>query len=402
MKQERVKIIFFGILLISIFFFFFIHITNNQYEAYKKSANTFVYGIVKIVQEQYPDISEKSIMELLNTTENISYLETFKKYGIKKEDSILYSLEKNHQYHLRSNLFFLLGSFVFLFILFFIYFFRKEQKIKEITNYLKEINRKNYKLGIKNNEEGELSILRNEVYKITVMLREESEFLKKEKRLLKDSISDISHQLKTPLTSISIMLDNILDNPSMEEETKKEFITNVYHQVEHIRFLLIAMLKLARMDADVVTFKKEKIDVFKLFQDVLKNVSVLCELQEVEIKISNFKDISFLGDYHWELEAMTNLIKNAIEHSNKKSVIEILATENRFYLKIIIKDYGEGIKEEDLRHIFTRFYKGNDSNFDSIGIGLSLAKKIIEKDNGYILVHSKIGIGTTFEIKFMK
>lgn len=402
MKNDRTKIIFISLffcICFSLLSFFF---TRYEYKQYKESVNRYVYSMIAILKKEYPNITEEEIISIVNQKEQGNYLETFKKYGIKEEDSILYKMEENYQIHLYLSLSFTILLTLIFFVFFFVYFYKKERTIREITNYMKEINQRNYTLGICDNGEGELSILRNEVYKTTLMLREESENLRNEKIALKDSISDISHQLKTPLTSILIMLDNILDNPKMEESTKNDFIKNVQHQVENIHFLIVSLLKISRLDVDVVEFKKENIFVEKLMQNTIENVSVLKEDKHINILVTGDTKITFVGDYHWELEALTNILKNAIEHSKENGIVKIEVVENPMYTKISIKDEGIGMSKKDLQNIFKRFYKGEESSNDSIGIGLSLAKKIIEKDNGLIKVDSKKGIGTVFEIRYMK
>lgn len=402
MKTERIKLFFYGLLLTLLFGVVASIVTLVEYEGYKTSVNHYIYGMVATLKEKYPEVTEQEILRLLNSKEKGKYQEEFRKYGISEETSILYAIRKNYHLSFILNCTLTLSIACIFGIIFFFYFAKKEKEIQKITSYMKEINRKNYLLGIEDNEEGELSILRNEVYKTTIMLREESENLKKEKMALKDSISDISHQLKTPLTSILILLDNILDNPKMEEKTKTEFIENVRHQVETINFLLISLLKLSRIETGVIEFKKETIFFEKLLQNVLKNVEILKEVKNINIKIENEKESSFQGDYNWELEAITNILKNAIEHSKEFGTIEIKVEENSLYSKLIIKDYGCGMSKKELQNIFNRFYKGENSSSDSIGIGLNLAKNIIEKDGGYIKVDSKIEKGTVFEIKYMK
>lgn len=402
MKTDRMKIILLSLFLCLFFVLFSFFLTRYEYTRYKESVNGYIYGIINTLQDKYPNITEEEIVSIVNQEKRMDYLEMFKKYGIEENDSILYKMEKDYHIHLLLTFWFILSFLLVFIIFFFLYFEKKEKKIKEITNYMKEINRKNYQLGISDNGEGELSILRNEVYKTTLMLREESENLRLEKLALKDSISDISHQLKTPLTSILIMLDNIIDNPKMEEHTKNDFIKNVQHQVESIHFLIVSLLKLSRLDADVVEFKKETIFVDKLVASTIQNVSVLQELKMVNIEVICDTEISFLGDFHWELEALTNILKNAIEHSKEKGIVKIVVLNNPMYTKISIQDEGIGMSKKDLQNIFKRFYKGEQSTNDSIGIGLSLAKKIIEKDNGLIKVDSKKGKGTIFEIRYMK
>lgn len=402
MKHERFKILFVNFFFCFCFVLLSLFLTKMEYNQYKKSVNEYVYGILATLKENYPNIKEEEIVSLLNGKKSSEYLITFKKYGIEEQDSILYNLEQNYKSHLFMSLGFTLTlTFVFLFF-FFHYSRKKEKRIKEITNYIKELNQKNYELKIVNNEEGTLSILQNEIYKTTIMLREESENLRLEKLSLKDSISDISHQLKTPLTSILIMLDNIIDNPKMEEKTKIDFIKNVERQVENLNFLIVSLLKVSRLDADVVEFKKETILIERLIKNAIENVGVLNREKKVNIEVIGDKNITFIGDYHWELEAITNILKNAIEHSKENGSIQISVIDHPLFTKICVQDNGVGMCKKDLQNIFKRFYKGENSNNDSIGIGLSLAKKIIEKDNGLIKVDSKKGIGTTFEIKYMK
>lgn len=402
MKNEKLKIILICFLFCFCFSILSFFLTRYEYNQYKESVNCYVYSMIAVLQQEYPNITEEEIINIVNQNGQMEYRETFRKYGIKEKDSILYKMEDNYRAHLIISFGFTLLLTLTFFTYFLLYFYKKEQIIREITNYMKEINQRNYTLGICDNGEGKLSILRNEVYKTTLMLREESENLKNEKIILKDSISDISHQLKTPLTSILIMLDNIIDNPKMEEETKNDFIKNVQHQVENINFLIVSLLKISRLDADAVEFKQENIFVDKLIKKTIENVSVLKVDKHVNIEVKGDTKITFLGDYHWELEALTNILKNAIEHSKENGFVKIDVVENPMYTKISIKDEGIGMSKKDLQNIFKRFYKGEESSRDSIGIGLSLAKKIIEKDNGLIKVDSNKGVGTTFEIRYMK
>ena len=287
-------------------------------------------------------------------------------------------------------------------IITFTYLKKRDRKIKQITEYINEIKNRKYDLDINENSEDELSNLKNELYKITVMLREESEISKKDKENIKMSVEDISHQLKTPLTSITIMLDNLKDNPNMDENTKQKFIFEISKQVDWINWLVISMLKLSKLDANVVQFYEEKINLKRFIDEIIKNLEIPIEIKNQQIVIEGNENASFIGDYKWQQEAVTNIIKNCIEHNKDNGNIFIKYEENTLFTKIIVRDEGEGISREDLKHIFERFYKGKNSSENSVGIGLALAKNIIEKNNGMISCKSELDKGTEFVIKYMK
>ena len=188
----------------------------------------------------------------------------------------------------------------------------------------------------------------------------------------------------------------------MEEETKKQFTHEIRRQIEWMNWLILALLKLSRLDANVEEFHQEKISLEKLIQNVIQNLAIPIEIKNQNIIVDGKEDSHFEGDYKWQQEAVTNIVKNCIEHNKDGGNIFIKYEENNLYTKISIKDEGEGISKEDLRHIFERFYKGKNSSENSVGIGLALAKSIIEKNNGMITCKSEEGKGTEFVIKYMK
>lgn len=376
----------------------------KQCEQYQTTINTVIANIVGIVNEQYSEVNEAEIIAILNASQ--SFIDTgtdiLTKYGIHLQDISAIKQLENQQ----NNLIFinLIGIFVFLvfiMIIISIYSKNREKKLQEIINYIEAINQKNYNLKIEENSEDELSNLTNELYKITIMLKEQAESSIKDKKVLQTSIEDISHQLKTPLTSISIMLDNIRENPNMEVAIRQKFIHEISRQIEWINWLIISLLKLSKLDSNTVTFVKKEIDVRKLLDNVIQNLAIPLDIKQQQIIISG-DNAKIIGDYNWQLEAIINIVKNCIEHTTENKHIYIDFIENNFYTKITIRDEGSGIDKQDVKHIFERFYKGKNSSENSVGIGLALAKTIIEKDNGYITCSSKIGEGTTFEMKYMK
>lgn len=198
---------------------------------------------------------------------------------------------------------------------------------------------------------------------------------------------------------MTIMIDNIL-NTKMPEQQKKEFLKEISNQIEHLNFLTHSLLKISCFDAGVITLKKEEVNIRKLLEEALKKVEILIELKNINIQVEAKEDLVLLIDHNWQLEALTNILKNAIEYSKENGQIILQASQNSFYTEIIIKDFGKGIPKNDLKNIFKKFYKGKNSSSNSVGIGLSLAHTIITKQNGYISVDSKENEGTTFKIKF--
>lgn len=373
-----------------------------QYTVYTDNFNQKIGMIISNVKSKYPNVDTNELIKILNDKTDVD-LELFKEYGIDLDrDSILIQNDKNFVKFSVVNLCFLIGLATIVLFIFIKYNKEKDQKLKEITRYIEEINNRNYKLDIEDNTEDELSILKNEIYKTTVMLKEVAENSIQDKVNLKNSLSDISHQLKTPLTSMSVMIDNILDNPQMDEDIKSEFIKDIRRGIININFLVNTLLKLSKLDANSVHFINKNVYVNDIINESIKNVSVLCDLKNINIVANGGKEIHLCCDIKWQVEAITNILKNCIEHSPENSKIEIEYEENNVYIKIQIRDHGIGINEQDLPHIFERFYKGKNSSNESVGIGLSLTKSIIEKNNGYIEAQSEEGRGTTFEIKYFK
>ena len=373
-----------------------------QYRNYTKNVNIVINEIVNNIQEQYPDVDINKIISMLND-ENVSKENVLSQYGIDiSKDSAILTNDLLYRNNVIMNLSIILIFSIIIIIVFVLYNKRQKNKIKEITNYIEQINNKNYALDIQDNNEDELSVLKNELYKITVMLKEQAENSAKDKINLKNSLEDISHQLKTPLTSITIMLDNILDSPDMDLQTRNEFIKDIYREIANIKFLVQNLLILSKFDANTITFNENEEKLEDIIEEAKQNVASICDLKNIQILVEGKEDAKTTCDLKWQVEALTNILKNCAEHSNNNTKINVLYSENNMYSEIVIKDEGSGIDQKDLKHIFERFYKGKNSDKDSIGIGLSLAKTIIEKDNGFITVDSELGKGTTFNIKYRK
>lgn len=395
------KTIILGIIVIMLSTGIFWVINNIQYRKYLKIVNAKIDNIISQVIEKYPDITEEEVLEILKNDETpeSSVLE---KYGYTPDISYIKTLGEQIETNKKQNIALVIIFETVSLGIYLIYVITQEKKIAEINEYIKQINNKNYILKIEENDNGELSKLRNELYKTTVLLKETAEISEKEKENLSTAIADISHQLKTPLTSIRIMLDNIQDDPDMKKEVREDFLREISKQIDWISSLVVALLKIAKFDAGTIKMENNEINAKNLIDNIVSNLAILMELKNIEIITNVDEKATFVADYKWQQEALTNILKNAIEHSKHNSRIYITVENTNLFLKIIIKDEGSGIDKEDLKHIFQRFYKTKNSSENSIGIGLPLAKAIIEQSNGYIKVETKYGEGTSFEVKYIK
>ncbi len=367
--------------------------------------NYIIENNAKIVDElvkKYPD-SEVEIINLIK--ENNGNIESGKKllqkYGIDEEN--LYFIKESKTFKNNLIAWNIIGGvicFLIITIIYFIHLRRIYKKLENLNLYINEVLNDRYNFNIKEYEEGMFSTLKNDVYKITKKLREQKEIESKDKKYLEETLSDISHQLKTPLTSM-YMINNLLYD-DLDKKIKKEFLDKNEQQLERIEWLVTSLLKLSKLESGTIKLKKDKVLVKELVEKAIEPLKIPIELKKQELEIHGDKNIYFIGDFNWTLEAILNIVKNAHEHTNELGKIIITYLDNPLYVEINIEDNGEGIDEQDLNHIFERFYKGLKSNKDSIGIGLNMAKQVIEKQNGDISVVSEKNKGTKFIIKFYK
>ena len=392
------KTLFFIIITTFISVIFFAFILKYQYKNYTKNYNESINSIIYEVTLKYPDISKDDLIEIMNN--NKKSVDVLSKYGINDENSSIILNDKLFKKYFFIDLLILVVVILIIYLFFIINKSKRNKKINKIIELISSINRRNFDIDIEEYTEDELSGLKQEIYKTSLMLRSEADNQLKDKLNLKDSLSDISHQLKTPLTSITIMIDNILDNDDIDTKTRRKFLINIKREIININFLVQNLLKLSKFDANVIKFNKENVLIKNIVDEAIKKVSALSELKGISIKVSGDKNATINCDFMWEVEAISNIIKNSIEHIGNDGFVEINYTKNKAYSRILIRDNGVGIDSEDLPHIFDRFYKGKNTSRDSVGIGLALSKSIIEKDNGSISVKSTPNIGTIFTIKF--
>lgn len=396
MKQNK-KYIILSIMVFVIIMTTNIIISLNIYDNYNKKETNDKYLVIGNIINSNND-KDKLILGYLHN-QNI---DIGKKY---LNDNITLNINNQiYNHNLKRNLIIYSVSSAFIcYILFMllIILYKKSQdkKINEISNYMNSVLNGNYSLDIRSYEEGRLSILKNDIYKITVKLKEQTDMAINEKNNLEMILSDISHQIKTPLTSMYVIND-LLKSDKLSKKEKIEFLNKNESQLERIEWLVTSLLKLSRLDNGFVKLKKEKVEVAKLIDNCLNPLLIPIELknQNVVKQIDNF-EINI--DFNWFSEAIINILKNAHEHTNAYGTIKVEASDNSMYSSIIISDNGTGISKQDLPHIFERFYKG-DNQKESIGIGLNMAKKIIDLSGGEINVLSTPSVGTTFIIKIYK
>lgn len=385
---------------------------------YKNMENTYIRCIMENVINQYPDLDmeeiaiilNKSYGELESSTTSEEFYNILRKNGITDNTFYIKDMSdiRNVNIIVSTSI---IGVMSVLFIICFCMYLRRRKKdIFELQDYMDKISRGNYELEINDNSEDELSSLKNSLYKIMVYMKEQADSARIKKVMLAQSVSDISHQLKTPLTSTQVLLDNLNDNPDMDYSTRKKFIYEALNQVNGMSWMIVSMLKLSRIDAGVVEFNNENISINKIIEEAVGNLEVIAEIKNVNIEKNidnrnedelNKSDIYIKGDYNWNREALQNIIKNAIEHSNDKGTVKINITDNDVYTAVYITNRGEKLSDKQQKQIFERYYSEAKYEDNSMGIGLPLAKAVIEKQGGYISVESD-DEETVFIVKYIK
>ena len=277
--------------------------------------------------------------------------------------------------------------------------YKRYRRIASLAADVNHVLHGDSSIDFDNYSEGELSILHSEIYKMTIRLREQQQTLTREKAHLADSIADISHQIRTPLTSINLLI-GLLSEPKLTDARRQQLIHELYELLSRIDWLITTLLKISRLDAGTVQFKQEQVSLAELLKKSCVTLLIPMELRGQALLIH--ADGAFRGDFSWSCEAIGNIVKNCMEHTPEGGRIEIEATENALFSEIIIKDNGTGISPEDLPHIFERFYKGKDSDGKSFGIGLALSRMIITGQGGTVKAENRKPVGAMFTIRFYK
>lgn len=275
-----------------------------------------------------------------------------------------------------------------------IYIFLQQHRIQTIINQVNHILFQQQDFYKQHFKEGKLSLLENQIMKLVNRLSEQNHMLQEDKLLMKQSLEDISHQMKTPLTSLNII------NERLKYEPTKQLVKEQVRLLQKVEWLVASLLKIAQLDANVVAFQSENISHQQLIHQLIDVFNLQLELKNIQIDY-DIDDDDFCVDVLWTIEALSNILKNCIEHTPQDGSISITTKHTPLYDEIIIQDNGEGIDNEDLPHLFERFYKGKNSSENSVGIGLALSQMIIEKQQGTIMVENTYP-GARFTIHFYR
>ena len=277
--------------------------------------------------------------------------------------------------------------------------YKRYQRISSLADDINQVLHGDSSIDFDNYSEGELSILHSEIYKMTVRLREQQQKLLNDKEYLVDSLADISHQIRTPLTSINLLVER-LSASGLTDECRHQLTNELYGLLDRIDWLITTLLKISKLDAGAVSFNKETVSLESLIKKSCSPLLIPMELRGQGLRIH--ADGAFRGDLSWTSESIGNIVKNCMGHTPEGGRIEIDAAENALFSEIIIKDNGTGISPEDLPHIFERFYKGKDSDGKSFGIGLALSRMIITGQGGTVKAENRKPAGAMFTIRFYK
>lgn len=405
-NKEALKYILLSIVIGIVGIILYIGLISYQSNLYRKSGADYITKLMVSITDKYPEVTGEELVMLLNTAgeekDNNSEIDTLlKRYGI-NETSFYIKVQEGSKYSFIITGVAIMVMFLGLFLLCFVlYINKRKSELLKLEKYIDRMSSGEYELDLMNNSEDELSNLKNHLYKLMVGLKEKADNASAKKVLLAESVSDISHQLKTPLTSTQILLDNLNDNPDMEEGIRKKFIYEALNQVNGMSWLIISLLKLSRIDAGVVEFHNDVVSLNELILEAIENLEVIAEIKGVAItpKFSEC-NVTINADYNWNREALQNIIKNAIEHSMSGTSVDIRIENNDVYKAVYITNQGKTLTKKEQQSIFERYYSKANFNDNSMGLGLPLAKAVIEKQGGYITVDSQDN-KTTFIVKYL-
>ncbi|PRR77986.1 Alkaline phosphatase synthesis sensor protein PhoR [Clostridium liquoris] len=384
--------------------FFTIKISYEKMKINYTESNMAIAGqIIK----NHPELSSE-IIPLITKGTDKSHIEEGKRilneYGFNENLKIEFipAMENSYNMALKGILISLVCFFVIVFWGNYIQYMIIYKRLEKLILGAQNIVEYNFDIGIYENAEGTFAKLAHSFNNMRVIMKNNFSAVEKEKKFLVDTLSDISHQLKTPISSLIIYNDILLER-NLDEEKRKEFLENSKNQLNRIEWLVKSLLRLAKLDAGVIKFEKIGYDINKTVADAVEVLKAKAEQEKIDLDFQNkSSQIIMEHDPNWLREGIVNIIKNSLEHTERGGKVEVSTERTPVCIRIIVKDNGEGIPKEEIPHIFKRFYKGKKSkNSESVGIGLALSKSIVEGHGGIIEVRSKVKEGTTFTITFL-
>ncbi|NMS90182.1 HAMP domain-containing histidine kinase [Clostridioides difficile] len=343
--------------------------------------------------ELNPESTEHILKSLKDSGDNDFNIgnEILLKYGYSK-DTFWF---KNFFYFLVVSFIIISTIALFVYILKYIQNIQKTNRINSLTRYLEEVNLGKESVLLRC--EDEFSHLEDEIYKTVGELRCSKELALKERQTLSDNLADIAHQLKTPITSMSLMAQLLSESCSDEEI---DYIHRLTNQISRLERLVSSLLTLSKLDASTLIFERKLIDVHSLLTYAVEPIEGSLKEKHQTLSIEDSDSVEFEVDINWTLEALLNIFKNCSEHIECGGHIIAYYSKNPLYTEIVIEDNGNGFSQEELPYIFNRFYRGKNANKDSIGIGLALSRSIIERQNGTLHAENCYNGGARFIIKF--
>ncbi|MBQ2805883.1 MAG: HAMP domain-containing histidine kinase [Clostridia bacterium] len=294
---------------------------------------------------------------------------------------------------------FTLALCLVLITVFLIFTHQRYKRLAALSDTVNRILHGDNSLSFDGYDEGELGVLQSELYKMTVRLREQQQALLDDKIFLADSIADISHQIRTPLTSINLIV-SLLDDPDLPEQTREQHMRELYVLLGRIDWLITALLKISKLDAGTAPLSAQTMPLQALIERAAAPLQVPTELRGQQLCLRARGQVTC--DPAWTAEALGNIIKNCMEHTPEGGRILVDAKETALYSEITVTDSGCGIDEEDLPHLFERFYKGKHSSDEGFGIGLALARTIVTAQNGTLKAQNAPEGGAQFIMRFYK
>lgn len=278
---------------------------------------------------------------------------------------------------------------------------RRYRDMRKLSEQIDEILHGRETMELAHYREGDLEILRDEIQKVTVRLSEQAELLQKDKLALADALADISHQIRTPLTALNLLLER-LKSPELEAGQRRILVREAGQMLERIEWLVTALLKMSKLDAGAIVLQRQQIEMASFLEEAMRPFEIPMEVHQKTYRVTGAKQAVFAGDYEWTLEAVRNVLKNGIEHTPDGGSLLIECEENPLYTELKITDSGKGIPQKDLPHLFERFYRGENAGKDSFGIGLALSRMILSQENAVIKAGNAKSGGGQFLIRFYK